>query len=241
MSICGVSKRVSFFLIVVSWVFQVAVADEAAGTRATVVWYLEQEAGIEPYRVRYIVTPDFMRSDEGRDDGDYTLFDRGQAAVYSVVPANRMVLRIEGGGKVPEVPENLAFEVRTETDEQAPRIGGVAPLRVDLVAGETVCHSALVAGDMLQPVQKAMQAFMQALAVQQGRTLANTPADYQTPCFLLRYVYRNDFHWAQGMVLADWNTQGERRELIDYQTDVPVPDALFELPEDYVQMPPGGR
>ena len=32
----------------------------------TVIWYLEQEAGGEPYRVRYVITSEFMRSDDGR-------------------------------------------------------------------------------------------------------------------------------------------------------------------------------
>ena len=46
------------------------------GVTGTVLWYLEQEAGIQPYKVRYLVTEQFMRSDEGGSEGGFALFNR---------------------------------------------------------------------------------------------------------------------------------------------------------------------
>ena len=59
----------------------------AAESTGTVLWYLEQEAGGEPYQVRYIVTDEFLRSDEGDDEGSFVLLDRAQRRIYNVVPA----------------------------------------------------------------------------------------------------------------------------------------------------------
>ena len=36
----------------------------ATAVNGTVLWYLEQEAGSEPYRVRYLVTAACLRSDD---------------------------------------------------------------------------------------------------------------------------------------------------------------------------------
>lgn len=210
-----------------------------AETRATVVWYTQQEPGIDPYRVRYIITPDFMRSDDGQDSGDFLLFDRGQRQIYSVATEDRRVLEIDGNADAPQKPAKLLIDIRQHTDRKAPPINGKSPLEVDLVAAEKICRSALVAPGFLEPARQAMQEYSQALAVQQLRTLSNTPADYQTPCFLSRFLYATDFHLALGMVLADWNDQGERRELSAYETDVPVSGALFVLPDGFTRYQAG--
>ena len=86
-------------------------------------------------------------------------------------------------------------------------------------------------------MRAAVQEFSLALAVQQLRTLAHTPGDMQTPCFLSRYLYATDFYLALGMPLADWNAAGERRELTRYDTDVAVDVRLFEVPDDFTVIP----
>lgn len=209
----------------------------AAEIPATVVWFQLQEDGIAAYPVRYIVTPDYMRSDDGQDAGDFMLFDRHQRRIYSVVRDNRSVLEIDGNGRLPEKPRTLQFAVRERAARQAPKIAGQSPLEVELLAGGEVCRTALVIPDFLETVRVALQEFSQALAVQQRRTLAHTPVDMQTPCFLSRYLYATDFHLSRGMLLADWDSAGERRELTGYENSVTVDDGLFVVPGDYKVIP----
>lgn len=217
-------------------VFATAIAQATEAT-AAVVWFQEQERGIEPYPVRLIVTPDFMRSDDGLDDGDFLLFDRRLRRIHSVARANRTVLVIDGKGEQADPPQTLSFSVRQHRDDKAPAIAGVSPLEVELVADGEICQAALVAPGFLEPVRAALQEFSLALAVQQLRTLAHTPGDMQTPCFLSRYLYATDFYLALGMPLADWNAAGERRELTRYDTDVAVDVRLFEVPDDFTVIP----
>jgi len=112
-------------------------------------------------------------------------------------------------------------------------VSGRAPLELELVAQGQVCHSAVVVPGFLELVRTALQEYNQALAVQQLRILDRTPKDFQTPCFLSRYLYASDFHFARGMVLADWNESGDRREMTSYKTAVPVDDSLFVVPGDF--------
>lgn len=205
----------------------------AEALSATQLWYVEQERGIEPYRVRYLVTPRYLRSDEGEDEGAYTLFDRQTHQIYSVVPANRSVLHIDGRGDTAPKPESLVIGVERRTEDTAPVVGGQPPLRLDLKANGELCQSAMVAPGLFADVEQAMRDFARALSVQQSRTLDNTPVEYQTPCFLARYLHAGDFHWQLGTVLVEWDTRGGRRELIDYTQGVAVPEALFDVPAQY--------
>jgi hypothetical protein len=209
----------------------------AADTTATVVWFEESEPGIDPYPVRFIVTPDYMRSDDGLDDGDFLLFDRHQRRIYSVARDTRTVLAIDGKGESPKAPQTLAWHVRERADTGAPAIAGISPVELALEAGGEVCHTALVAPGFLDPVRVALQEFSQSLAVQQLRTLDHTPSDLQTPCFLSRYLYASDFHVARGMPLADWNAAGKRREMTRYRTDMSVDEKLFVVPDDFTVIP----
>lgn len=212
-------------------------AGMAAEVPATVAWFQAREAGIDPYPLRYIVSADYLRSDDGVDAGDFLLFDRNTRRIYSVARATRSVLVIDGQGDAPEKPASLDFSVRTRVAQQAPKIAGVAPLEVTLVAGDEVCRTALVAPGFLEPVRAALQEFNRALAVQQQRTLSHTPTDMQTPCFLSRYLYAGDFHVAHGMPLADWDDAGERRELTRFESATRVDDGLFVVPADYAVIP----
>jgi hypothetical protein len=205
----------------------------SAGAKGTVLWYLEREAGIEPYKVRYIITDDFLRSDEGDTEGGYLLFDRKRRHIYSVAPESTMIIGIDGKGSLPEVPGHLSIQVKREVDQEAPKVEGQSPVTMELLANGETCYSAVVVPGMLDQARAALQEFMQALAVQQSRTLASTPKEYQTPCFLSRYLYATDFFLKQGIALVHWSNASDRRELLEYQTDVELEEQLFELPRDY--------
>ncbi|MFQ5645105.1 MAG: hypothetical protein ACE5FQ_15620 [Thiogranum sp.] len=204
-----------------------------AAMNGSILWYLEQEAGIEPYKVRYLVTDGFMRSDEGDGKGGFALFNRKTKQVYSVVPEDRTMLRINGQGQVPAIPRQLNVSIKQSVDAKAPRVADKAPVTVELLAGDELCYTAVVVPGFPGPARAAFQEFAESLAVQQMRTLENTPVQYRTPCFLSRYLYAADFHVQRGVPLVEWNDQGERRELIDYQIGVELDERLFVLPEGY--------
>lgn len=208
---------------------------------ATILWYAEQEPGIDPYRVRYIVTPDFLRSDDGAGSDDYLLFDRKKESVYSVVAENRTILQVDGGVDLAAVPPELVLNTERHVDAKAPEVGGGKPVTLELSAAGEVCRSAIVAEGFLDEERKVFREFARVIAGQQARTMNNTPAELRTPCFLARYLYAFDFHLAEGIVLAEWSPNGERRELVDIEKQVAVPLSLFVIPDDYAVMRAAGR
>lgn len=205
----------------------------SAAVKATVVWYLEQESGTEPFKVRYIITPDYLRSDEGGNGEGFVLLVRKDKRIYNVVPENRTVLEIDGDGVLPSVPASLSLEVREAIDNNAPRLEGKAALTLDLFADGELCHSAVVVPGLLENVRQALGEFQRVLAVQQTRTLNNTPEDLRTPCFLANTVFSADYHLGRGMPLLEWRIDALNKELLNYETDVELPESLFELPKDY--------
>jgi hypothetical protein len=199
---------------------------------ATVLWYAEQERGGEPYRARYIVSDAFVRVDDGNDTGGFALLDRERRRIYNVVPETDSVLTMDGTGAAPEAPEGLGVEVRESHDEDAPLLQGRRAVTLELRAAGELCESAVVAPGLLTDVSAAFAEFYQVLAVQQIRTLENTPAEFRTPCFLARYLYGGDFHAAEGLLLLEWSGAEDRRELLDYDEEVAVDPALFVVPAE---------
>jgi len=142
---------------------------------------------------------------------------------------------------VPDIPSRLDVSIRQRVDSNAPRVTDKVPLTVELMAGDELCYSAVVVPGFPGPARAAFQEFATSLAVQQMRTLENTPAQYQTPCFLSRYLYAADFQMQQGVPLLEWNGKGERRELIDFQIGVELDERLFQLPEGYEMIKAAGQ
>lgn len=209
-----------------------------ADVEATVVWYMEQEPGTEQFKVRYIVTPEYLRSDEGGDGEGFVLLDRKDKQIYNVVPASKTVLEIDGDGKLPPPPASLSIEVRESIDSNAPRLEGHQALTLEMLANETLCRSAIVVPKLLENVSEAFAEFQQVLAVQQARMLGNTPEELKTPCYLANTVFATDYHLDRGIPLMEWRAGALNRELLEYKSGVTMPESLFEVPEDYRRFSP---
>jgi len=209
-----------------------------AETRATVLWYLEQEAGNDPWEVRYIVTDRYLRSDEGDDSVDFMLLDRREKQIYNVVEDTRTILNIDGKGTLDARPDSLDIEVRRSHDKDAPRLEGKDSTTLELRADGKSCYSSIVVEGLLDDARQAFEEFAGVLAIQQQRSKGNTPAEYATPCFLARYLYATDFDVSVGLPVVTWAPDGAHRQLMRYQRDVPVDDALFVLPEGYERFQP---
>jgi len=204
-----------------------------ASLEGTVVWYLEHENGNEAYKVRYIVTPEYMRSDEGGDGEGYVLLVRKDKQIYNVVPENRSVLQIDGVGKLVPAPAEQGVEVKETRDSQAPTLEGKPALSLELYAGSDLCDSSVVVPGLLEDVRQALSEFRLALAVQQSRTIGNTPEEFRTPCFMANSIYAADYHLQRGIPLLEWRENKQSSKLLDYEAGVELPGALFELPQDY--------
>ena len=200
---------------------------------ATVLWYLEHEPGVEPYEVRYIASENFLRSDDGRDDSDFLLFNRRTRQIYNVVSEDKSILQLDGVGVLPSQPESLSIQISQSIDKKMPKIADNQLLSVSLNAADTECATAVVVPNYLSDARKILQEFSIAVAVSQARTLSNTPNEYQTACFLAKYIYSADFQLEKGIVLNERDAQGRVRELSRFEQNTMLKDELLQLPKGF--------
>lgn len=209
-------------------------AQDGAGTvRADLLWYDEQEPGMEVYPVRIIVARGFVRIDDGDDEGDFALLDRATFDLYTVTREERTILQIPYRHLDLQVPDDLHMDDVIEQDENAPPVAGKTPLLVSLRAnGDTCYHVAAVPG-LLEEAVAGLADYARALGNRQYGNLRTVPADQQTPCFLAHYVYATERRLQHGLPVMEWDAAGYRRALVNYRTDATVDAALFVLPEGY--------
>lgn len=211
-----------------------AVADTASSDgRALTMMFVEQEAGVDPFRTRVLVTPEYLRMDDGLDGGDYILYDRKTREVAAVSHMNRSVLKIYHHEADIEPPIELSYEERSEVDPNAPAIGGKAPIHHVFSTNGEVCFEVMAVPGLLEDARLAMVEYLQTLASEQALNLGKTPVEMQTPCMLSNMVFTPTRHLAHGFPIQEWDSSGYSRTLLDYG-ELEDPDPfLFVVPEEY--------
>ncbi len=207
-------------------------ADRLTATRLD---YRERETGVDPYPVRILVTPAFLRSDDGDDAGDFLLLDRHSRRLYSVSRDNHEILVVE------PPPARLtdarrrppAMEMKVERDPAAPAIAGHAVASFRLQAGGKVCDRGAVALGLLPDAVQALREYRAVLAGRQFRDWFKTPAEFRTPCFLASYIYGIARDLDYGLPLQERRWDGRDRILVDFRSGVQVPAGLFRLPPGF--------
>ncbi len=195
--------------------------------------FQEEEQGIEPYLTRSLVTAGHLRMDEGRDEGDFLLFDRRDGTIYSVTHQDQTILKIMRRPVDIEPPSSLIFGQDSKQDAMAPRVDGKTPVQHTLSANGEPCYNVIAVEGMLDDVRLAMRDYLQTLAGEQAANLDKTPFDMQTPCMLANLIYKPTQHLDYGFPIAEWDYRGYRRTLLDYKMDVIFDGELFQVPQAY--------
>lgn len=197
--------------------------------------YTDQEAGTDPYPVRFLVTAGYLRIDDGYDASDYILLDRATQKIFSINHEQRNILRIDplatATGPVPDLKPGIEYL----EDATAPLIAGKHPRHYRFTAAGEVCREAVVIPELLPAAVEALSEYYVLLARQQIDTLDDVPPDIRTPCYLSRYVYYPVRPLEQGLPIREWDASGYLHELTNYRDRVPVSGDLFALPIGYEQ------
>lgn len=233
-----VGTATAFMLLVVAVFAGLAGCSESpetgeAKTGNFLLVYEEQEPGTEVYPVRVLITPDYLRFDDGADDGDYLLLDRSTRTAYSVAheESSILVLDVPVSGKRPS--GEITLEEKRTPDPDAPLVAGTRPLTVEYLADGERCMQAVVVPGFLSGAADALAEYARLLGDRQYRDLDTVPADMRTGCFLARYIYHTDRHLAEGLPLQEWDDAGYRRSLVGFEENAVFPDGLFSLPDGY--------
>jgi len=202
---------------------------------AALLVYRVQEQGAEPYISRILVTPGYLRMDEGADDDGFILYDRAAHVIYSITPSEQSLLVIDPPKDKPESPLLLAVSEERHDDPQAPAVAGIHPLRYGLKVNGHLCDNLVVLPGVMPGALAALGEYFETLSYQQAVTVEATPPEMQDACDLSRYVYHPTREVSFGLPVHIWNDR-QSRELVDFRESFSVAPQLFELPEGYERL-----
>lgn len=191
------------------------------------VVYQDQEPGSLPYLSRYIITPDYVRIDQGRDQDNFLILDRKKHELFEVQHDRHEVLAIP----TEKVKLSKAAKLQaTQTDSPAPTRGKGASER-QVMLKQQVC-ARVISIPQYPEVADVLREFRQVLAAAQWRTWQGTPDDIRQPCDLQLQVLKPGQEYAAGMPLEMRYANGLTRVLqqVDEIADRPE---LFIVPVDY--------
>ena len=204
-------------------------------TPAAVLYFVEQEPGVEPYRTRMIVTAGFLRMDDGQDSQDFLLFDRADGSLYSVSSADKQVLVIRPRPAELKPPEKFTHRVVTDT-AAFPAIEGRKVTHYELLTNEKRCYDLHAAAGLLPGAVVALREYRLILAGQQALTVSMTPTDMQSPCDLANNVFLPVRHLEHGFPVRLADMTGRTMELVDYKTDFRATADMLKLPAEYKRL-----
>jgi hypothetical protein len=208
-------------------------------TGVNILSYEEREAGTDIYIVRVLVSPGFVRLDDGYAASDFALLDRQSKTIFSVSHEDRSILVIEyQPGDVALPPDIKLTETRTP-DNAAPAIAGKQPVHMNYLANGNLCFQTVTVPAVMSFAVAGMVEYAEVLGERQFNNMESVPVSMQTPCFLSRYVYAPARQYRDGLPVQEWDNTGYFRTLTDFSENETVPAALFELPGAYERFNPG--
>ncbi len=219
-----------------------ALAARAEPPLHLMLMFQDQEPGIAPYATRVIITKRYMRMDDGKGSRDFMLFDRRKNTVYSVSYDNRSILVVHGKPVTRKSPIPLTIDVRKTEHPNAPKVGGEKPVQYNLRVNGKDCSTVMSVPGLLPDAVAALSEFRRALAGQHAENLSKTPVDMLNPCFLAYHVFEPTRELRYGFPVRQWDVDGNKRALVDFNAKFKVDPALFKLPSgfSFEEMGPAG-
>ena len=105
------------WLVLLLWMGVTQAADASGPQYMIELRYVDQDVGDPPYLTRILVTPDFMRMDDGEDGGDFVLLDRRRHKLTNVMRDNKLAM-VFSPGTLP--PKPAGWNPKLDTHKAAP-------------------------------------------------------------------------------------------------------------------------
>jgi hypothetical protein len=202
-----------------------------ADVAATAFYYQEKETGVDVSHVRYLVTDNYLRIDDGNDADGFILFDQTKNTIYNINHNDQTAMEIKHHQW--HLPD-FKFERKIETSKmtEAPKVSGKIIERHQVFADDQLCTDVKYIPDLYVEEMKVFLQYQKILSGQQVKVLNNTPKDMQSPCFLVDQIYNDGAHYRKGLPVQIWHSRGYAKMLVDFK-QIQVEEALFVLPENY--------
>ncbi len=200
---------------------------------STELYFTEQEAGLDSYNTRMIVTDDFLRIDDGPDAKDFILYDRKQRKISSITYDNQRVFEITHREVILKKPDTLTWEHKEKEAEEAPTIDGIKPDGHSFSANGQVCLQVMAAKGLLEKARIALMEYQTTLAGEHATNLNKTPADQQLPCDTALSIFYATDSLKYGFPIIEWDSAGHHRQLTNYTENKEASPDLFIIPKGF--------
>ncbi len=204
----------------------------------TLVLFMEQEMGVEPFQTRMIINKKFVRIDDGKGSESFVLYDRTKKIVYSTIPDERRVMAIYEKklekGQVFEPPFPLIHSVKEMPKmKDAPEIDGKRAKHYQLITNDKICYDVVAVKGLMPNVVKALTEFNKHMATDSRVTFNNMPADLHEACEMSLITFKPASQFEFGFPIQEWGKRDYSRTLVDYDVNYKADPELFVLPKDY--------
>lgn len=195
--------------------------------------YMESEPGVEPYQSRLLINKDYMRMDDGKDEGDYTLYDRNKQTIYSVTHGEQSILKLEQVTTKNRIKRKLILDAVKLHDKDVPKVEGKSPVQYRLLVNNKSCSTIYAVKGLHPEAIAALREFRRILASVHLSKLNNTPSEMRDECFLAHEVQVPGRILQYGLTVYEASLSGFKRILVDYKNGVKHNPLLYKLPKAY--------
>jgi len=195
------------------------------------VIFQESEPGIEPYFTRYLLSNNYLRLDDGDDQGDFILFDLHDRFIHSFNHEDKTHLKI-APRKYQAIDSKLDFNIVKIDMTQAPKIKGNAPVGYELQANGQSCKHVVSVDGLMPEVTRALKDYEAVLVEQAKTTLSRVPVAFREPCYMANNYLYADAYLDGGFPLQVIDYLDKQKKLVSHQT-VMKSDDLIRFPIGY--------
>ncbi len=241
MFIYRVFIRLTFSLFLLMQVVPVYAASPVKTEKIKVyqLMYREKESGLDPYRVRMLISKRYIRIDEMDDKSGYIIYDNKQKAIYSVSHYDKRILVIKPNNLSVRSP-GLNIKIEYGKLDKAPPVSGrpvfnykiLATIQTGKVKKQKTCADYQLVEGLLPKVTRMLKDYQQVLSAQQVQMLKRTIKGVQTPCYLADQIYDKGLYYDKGLPVQEWHSNKKSKILLDYKQVKVNPD-IFNLPKSY--------
>lgn len=197
------------------------------------ILFLENEEGVDPYQTRIMITPDYLRFDDGEQSVSFLLVDRHKKIAYSVNHEMKSIMRVEQKDIKATSPMELTYTVKELDDfNDAPKIENIQPKHRQLLTNDEVCLDVISVDGLMPEAVAALKEYHMLLASDSAVTFNTIPADMHDPCNISMSTFAPTRHLDYGFPIQEWKP-GYARSLESYKDDYQVAPELLKLPGDY--------
>lgn len=227
------------FVVMLGGLVLAACMPAAPGAKNYLLMFKEQDPGRQAYQTRMIVTPKYLRIDDGHASDDFVLFDRKTRTVYNVVHDDQTILVVKPLPIHLARPKVFKQTVEKTTLEGSPTVDGKTVTRYILRTNGKQCYEVAAAKGLLEEPRRALIEFARALAGQHAVGTALTPKDMRSDCDLADDIFLPARHLQYGFPVRQTDSAGRVRILTDFKRGYVADPKLFKLPANYTRYSPG--